>query len=267
MAFFENSTDMPVEPAERLIVALDVSSNDDARSIVDDLDDVVSFYKVGLQLFFRTHFNFVKELHERNKQVFLDLKLEDIPSTIQLAVQDHPEVEFIELMTLAGASQIIGSAKTNKSSATKFLLLTVLSSLDDKDMHELYGPHAMIDSVVEFRTRKAIKASCDGVIASGETVKKIRSEWFPERSDLLVVAPGIRPKGSAKDDHKRTLTPYEALRDGADYIVVGRPITKAKTGQRAQIARSIIEDIEKGREDYEKHKGNFGEMLQAAINQ
>lgn len=249
MVFAENMA--VLKPADRIIVALDVNTTKEALSVVDELDGVVSFFKVGLQLFFRTHFDVVKELHRRGKQIFLDLKLEDIPTTIQLALQDHPDVESIELMTLNGASQIVSAAKLNGSSRPKFLLLTVLSSLDDNDMRELYGQQATIDSVVRFRTAKAIEAQCNGVIASGDTVKKIRSEWFPDQ-ELLIVTPGIRLKGHARNDHKRTLTPYEAIRDGADYIVVGRPITQAEN--RRATAEQIIEEIAGARHDLEHHE-------------
>ena len=267
-----NSNANALAPADRLIVALDVNTNVEARKIVEDLGDSVSFYKVGWQLFFRTHFSFISDLRELNKRVFLDLKMDDIPTTIRQTIEDHPDVEFIELMTIKGANQLMQAVRSEGISKTKFLMLTALSSLDDQDMEDVLGQGATVDKIVKHVTGKALEAGCDGLIASGDTVRKIRQDWFSDQ-EYLIVAPGIRPKGYASDDHKRILAPDEALRDGADYIVVGRPITKAKTGQRKEIARSIIEDIEKGREDYErreddeKHKEKFGAALQVAVNQ
>ncbi len=232
------------EASGRLIVALDVDSVEEAERIVRELDDLVSFYKVGWQLFLPTHFQFVKRLSQLGKRIFLDLKMEDIPEIIQLAIRSAPDVEFIELMTLKGTSQLIraakqGARKGNGETTTKFLMLTVLSSQDDEDVHEIYGTSATLDDVVRMRARKAIDAGCDGLIASGQSIQKLREEFG---RNFLIVAPGIRPKGSSTDDHKRTRTPYEAIRDGADYIVVGRPITKNKNMRAA--AERVVTDIE-----------------------
>jgi len=236
----------PQTAADRLIVALDVNSALEARQIVHRLSPTVNFYKVGLQLFFRTQFAFIKDLLDEQKRVFLDLKIEDIPTTLQLAIQDHPQIDIIELMTLNGVSQLATAAKSaNGKRKTKFLMLTALSSSDDADMRELYGEDASIDKIVRYRTEKALKAGCDGVIASGETVRKIR-EWFPQErfGQFLVVAPGIRPAGSSTDDHKRTLTPAQAIKDGADFIVVGRPVTHQKPDDQLPAAERIVAEMQ-----------------------
>ena len=240
----------------QLIVALDVNTSEQAKNIVNELGDLVNFYKVGWQLFLGTHFEFVKELCKLGKRVFLDLKMEDIPETIQLAMNNAPDVEFVELMTLKGTSRIIqaakqGAARDNGGSIPKFLMLTVFSSHDDDDVHELYGPSATVDIVVRIRAEKALKAGCDGLIASGESVKKLREEFGTRFPGFLIVAPGIRLKGSSIDDHKRTLTPYQAIMDGADYIVVGRPITKADN--KYLVTKAIINEIEEARKEKKGH--------------
>ena len=265
MVFDKDSAEL--EPVERLIVALDVSSEKEALDIVDDLGDSINFYKVGLQLFLCTYFSVVEELRKRDKHVFLDWKLMDIPTTIKLAITQNPEVDFIELMTIENMAQNLDDLREEGVPA-KFLMLTVLSSVNDADTKAFYGEHSSIDSVVQIRSKRALEAGYDGLVAAGETVGKIRSEWFPASvyGDFLIVAPGIRPKGSSFDDHKRVLTPYEAMRDGADYIVVGRPITQKTRGRRKSLSDSIIEDIARGREEYEKNKDNVDGMLQVAVN-
>jgi len=241
--------------SDKLIVALDVDTAAQAKEIVDELGDLVNFYKVGWQLFLGTHFTFVKQLGEMGKKVFLDLKMEDIPETIHLAIRNAPDVEFIELMTLKGTSQLVkaakqGAAREAGGAAPKFLMLTVLSSQDDEDIQEIYGPGVTLGEIVELRAGKALLAECDGLIASGNSVKKLREKYG---SKFIIVAPGIRPKGSSVDDHKRTLTPYQAIMDGANYIVVGRPITKAK--DKRAVTTTIIAEIEKACRDKSGHHG------------
>lgn len=259
-----------VDPAERLIVALDVDTYDQASTLVDKLGDSVRFYKVGWQLFFGSHFDFINELARRKKKIFLDLKMEDIGTTIQQALRNAPaeSVDFLELMTLKGASSLVHAARQGvRNGRLKFLMLTVLSSLDNEDMRELFGPDATIDKIVQHRAEKALAARCEGLIASGGSVRKLRGLFG---DDFMIVAPGIRPKGLERDDHKRVLTPFEAIRDGADFIVVGRPIRDADDPLGA--AAAIIEEIKRGLDERARstpshggHKEDFSNLLNAAV--
>jgi len=227
----------------RLIVALDVDTANEAMNIVKSLGDDVEFYKVGWQLFFGTHFEVVNRLAETGKKVFLDLKMSDIPATIRQAIQNTPResVGVVELMTLDGVSEVVEAAMQGKQSENlKFLMLTILSSMDDEDIKILYGQDASLNTVVNYRATKAIELGCDGVIASGESVKDLRNELG---DDFYIVTPGIRLEGSATDDHKRSLTPYQAITYGSDYLVVGRPITQADNPLK--VAKNIVVDIQR----------------------
>lgn len=230
-------------PNERLIVALDVPSVDHADAIVRDLGHEVVFYKVGWQLFLHSHFTFIRRLRDLGKRVFLDLKMEDIPETIRLALRTAgPDLDGVEFMTLKGSSQLVRAALEGVSGLAhrpKFLMLTALSSQGDEDIRQFFGPGATLNDVVLQRARQALEAGVDGLIASGDTVATIRKELG---ANFLIVAPGIRPGGFASDDHQRTLTPGAAIRAGADYIVVGRPITKAE--DRRAAAAAVIAELE-----------------------
>lgn len=233
-----------IKVKDRLIVALDFDTADEAMDIVDKLGDDVDFYKVGWQLFIGTHYEVINRLAEMGKKVFLDLKMSDIPATIQKAIKNTPKksVNFVELMTLDGVSEVVSAAREGaQSEDLKFLMLTVLSSMDDSDIKALYGEQATIDKIINYRAKTAINLKCDGVIASGESVKDLRDSLGTE---FYIVTPGIRPAGTPTDDHKRSLTPYEAITNGSDYLVVGRPITQAD--DPLEVARSIITDIQRG---------------------
>lgn len=232
-----------IEAKNRLIIALDFDTADEAMQVVKKLGDEVAFYKVGWQLFFGTHYAVINELAEMGKKVFLDLKMSDIPATIQQAIKNIPDksVNFIDLMTLDGVSEVVRAAKAGAcSDKLKFLMLTALSSMDDDDIKSLYGEHATINKVISYRAKTAIELGCDGVIASGESVKSLRNELG---DDFYIVTPGIRPEGSSTDDHKRSLTPYQAITYGSDYLVVGRPIAQANNP--LTVAKNIITDIQK----------------------
>ncbi len=239
--------DLPAR--DRLIVALDFNTEPEAKCMVDALDGAVNFYKVGWQLFFGTHFSMVRTLTGMGKKVFLDLKMSDIPQTVQQAIKNAPSdsVELIELMTLEGVSETLIAAKAGAKDAKnlKFLMLTLLSSLDDWDMKALYGKDATVSHVVNFRASRALDAGCDGLIASGESVRELR-EHFRDRQ-FIIVTPGIRPEGAPVDDHKRYLTPYQAIMYGADYLVVGRPITGSPDPRQA--AENIVSEIQRGLSD------------------
>ena len=232
-------------PAERLIVALDVSTKAEAQRIVGSLDGVVTFYKVGFQLFIAEGMAYVRELIERGNRVFLDLKMDDVEETITSAVREITR-NNVHLLTLHGSGATARAAIAGRGSSAfpKVLSVTLLSSLDGQDLIDvqILGPKGRFPSLMEYvlwRADQAVKAGCDGLIASGETISEIRKRLGP---DPLIISPGIRPSGSATDDHKRAATPAEAIAAGADYLVVGRPIRNA--ADPAEMARRIIGDIE-----------------------
>ena len=232
--------------AERLIVALDFNSAAEANRLIEQLDDSINFYKVGWQLFLGEGWPFVRTLLEDGRKVFLDLKINDIDQTVQAALANMPS-EFagsLELLTINGGSATASAAKKGRgvNSKPNLLMLTVLSSMDASDLKELSPDGAAVDTetVVKRRAQQALDAGCEGLIASGTSVRDLRRE-FRDR-EFLIVTPGIRPADSGHDDHKRTLTPRQAIGDGADYLVVGRPITQSP--DPLQAAQSIIADIQ-----------------------
>ena len=239
----ERNVDAPENPAGRLIVALDFDGREPALRLVDRLGGLVSFYKVGWQLFIGAGFPFVRELAVRGKKVFLDVKMGDIDATVRSAVGNMKEE--VDLLTIQGTAATVGAAKDGRAGRVrpKLLFVTALSSVDAADVRATAANPALdIDDYAVGRAHDALDAGCDGLIASGTSVGRIRSA-FPGR-EFLVVVPGIRPAGAGADDHKRTLTPRDAIRDGADYLVVGRPVRNAP--DPAASAERIIDDIARG---------------------
>ena len=235
-----------LKPADRLIVALDFDTAREANRLLRQLEGAVNFYKVGWQLFLGAGWPFVGSLLQAGRKVFLDLKINDIEQTVQSALANMPN-EFageLELLTINGGGATVTAAKKGRAGNDKpyLLMLTVLSSMGDADIRELYPVGATVDTstVVTRRAQQALDAGCEGLIASGQSVPSLRKE-FPDR-EFLIVTPGIRPQDAGRDDHKRTLTPYQAIASGSDYLVVGRPITRA--ADPLQAAQSIIADIE-----------------------
>jgi orotidine-5'-phosphate decarboxylase len=219
-----------ISSRERLIFALDVPSPEQAKLIVDQLGDSVTFYKVGLQLFMSgKYFDLVDWLVARGKKVFADLKFFDVPETVKLAVAElakHP----IDFATVHGNDSIMRAAAQAKGEQLKILGVTVLTSLDQGDLGDL-GFDCDVASLVLSRARRSLEAGCDGVISSGLEAAALRAE-LGER--LLIVSPGIRPvENRPVDDQKRTVTVDDAFANGADYIVVGRPIRDATSPREA----------------------------------
>ncbi len=224
---------------DRLICALDVDTLDKAKSIVDRLDGVISFFKVGIVLQIAAGQQAIDYLLENNKRVFLDLKYYDVPETVEKAVKCATE-KGIALLTIHGNGEIIQKAVHGKgNSGLKLLAVTVLTSLDSDDLHNM-GYECSVEELVMHRTRKAVEYGCDGVISSPNEIKMIRNEVGPR---LIIVTPGIR-LDERRDDHKRKAEPADAIRDGADYLVVGRPIIQDKNPKEA--ALRIIEDMSRG---------------------
>ena len=234
-------------PAERLIVALDFDSAAEANRLTGQLEGQINFYKVGWQLFLGAGWPFIGALLESGKKVFLDLKIHDIDRTVQAALANMPD-EFtgkLELLTISGSSATVSAAKRGRGANDKprLLMLTVLSSMDATDLQELSASDAPpdTDGIVIRRAQQALDAGCEGLIASGSSVAALRRA-FPGR-EFLIVTPGIRPAAARTDEHKRALTPEQAINYGADYLVVGRPISGAANPLHA--ARAIIAEVER----------------------
>lgn len=212
-----------IPPEERLIFALDVPGAEEAWRLVETLGEAVRFYKVGLELFAGGGaFALIDRLAERGKKVFLDVKLYDIPETVARAVRRLRE-RPITFVTVHGDRAILEAACREKGDL-KILAVTVLTSLDRDGLREL-GFQGEVRDLVLSRARQALETGCDGVIASGQEAGPLKSTFG---EDLLYVTPGIRPAGNRPaDDQKRVVTVEQAFRDGADHIVVGRPIRDA----------------------------------------
>ena len=232
-------------PADRLIVALDFDSAAEANLLIEKLEGALNFYKVGWQLFLGEGWPFIRTLLEAGRKVFLDLKINDIDRTVEAALANMPN-EFagrLELLTIHGGSATVAAARQGRGDNGKpyLLMLTVLSSMDAADLKELSPDGAVpdTDAIVLRRARQALDAGCEGLIASGTSVRALRRELSDR--EFLIATPGIRPAGTSHNDHKRTLTPGQAIADGADYLVVGRPITQSP--DPLQTAQSIIADI------------------------
>jgi orotidine-5'-phosphate decarboxylase len=209
---------------ERLIVALDVPTAPAARALVERLGESVRFYKIGLELFTSGgYFELAEWLAARGNQVFADLKFYDIPETVRRAVANL-RGRGVNFATVHGHRSILEAAAAAKGDV-KILAVTVLTSFDRRDLDEM-GATVDLEALVLSRARAAADSGCDGVIASGLEAPKLKSA-FGDR--LLVVTPGIRPAsgGAPSDDQKRTVDVAQAFRNGADYIVVGRPIRDA----------------------------------------
>lgn len=212
-------------PTDRLIVALDLPGIPEAREMVRRLDGVVSFYKIGLTLQLAEGVEaFIRSLIGEGKQVFLDYKYYDVPETIRKAVSQAARLG-VSFLTIHGSTPIIKGAIQGRGGAKlKLFNVTVLTSMDSTDMAEMgYTRHSPEDLVL-FRAKKALEAGCDGVIASPWEAAKIKAL---SSNKLLVVTPGIRPAGYPEDDQKRKATARDAIQGGADYLVIGRPITDA----------------------------------------
>jgi orotidine-5'-phosphate decarboxylase len=222
---------------EKLIVALDYWDINDAIKLVATLGDEVSFYKIGLGLQLGGGEGLAKSLIAQGKRVFLDYKYLDIEETIRTAVRRAAGFG-VDFLTVHGASGILRAAVEGRGdSRLKLLCVTVLTSMDAADVQEMGFP-CSVEELVLARARKALDAGVDGVITSAREAAKVRTA---AGGKLLVVTPGIRPADSSTDDQKRAATPGAAIRDGADYLVVGRTITKAPDPRQA--VRAIIAEM------------------------
>ena len=224
-----------IPASDRLIVALDVPTVSAAKELVTVLDDTVVFYKVGLELFMSGDaFELVTWLRERDKKVFVDLKFFDVPATVGRAVSQLNGLG-ITFATIHGNDAIMQAAAA-AAEDVEILAVTVLTSLDRGDLSDL-GFECDVSELVVSRARRAVVHGCAGVVASGQEAALLRRELG---NTLLVIVPGIRPIDN-QDDQKRTVSAEQALRDGADYLVVGRPIRDANDPKAA--AEQIQEEI------------------------
>jgi orotidine-5'-phosphate decarboxylase len=225
--------------SDRLIVALDFDSLEQAKRLVGELDGTATFFKVGMGLQLDPGMNgFIRELIASGKRVFLDYKYFDIEATVERAVSQASKIG-VSFLTVHGNSSIIQAAVRGRAaSEMKVFAVTVLTSLDAEDIKEM-GFDCSVEELVLHRASQAVKWGCDGVIASGREAILIRERVG---NGLLVVTPGIRPGGYGTDDQKRTMTPGQAIEAGADYLVVGRPITGASNPRQA--AAEIVAEIE-----------------------
>ena len=237
-------------PQERIIFALDVSDKQDAMKFVQALEGIVSFYKVGWELFLAEGLGFIRELKSRGHRVFLDLKIQDdvdetVKRYIQVAIRE--QVDFV---TLHGSEKLFRTAKQAKGDAPLQLLsLTLLSNMDEGAMKEIglldngtgyCLPFKNPEDFVQWKATRTFKAGADGFIASGRFVNLVRGLF--KDSHPLIVSPGVRPSGSAHAEHKNVLTPREAILGGSDYLVVGRPIRDAKSPKA--VAQAILQEIQ-----------------------
>ena len=227
--------------APPIIVALDLESSAEARRLIAALGDSGSFYKVGLELYTATGGEFVRELKAQGHRVFLDLKLYDIGETVKRAVAQvaHLGVDFL---TIHGSLAVMQAAVAGKGEAElQLLAVTVLTSFDESDLRQL-GYSCSVSELVELRVRNAMDAGVDGIVCSPVEVNRVRSITGPR---AVLVTPGVRSAGAAAGDQKRVTTPAEAMARGADYLVIGRQVTRA-TDPRSEMQR-ILAEIEAGR--------------------
>jgi len=232
---------------QRLIVALDFHTMEDVRSFVERMGDTVSFYKVGMELFYSVGSEVVSYLRQQDKDVFLDLKLHDIPNTVAEGICSLMRLgtAILNVHASGGYTMMKTAADRMKAEAAalgiqppKLIAITVLTSINERDWDGL-GQSASISAQVVRLAQLAQKAGLDGVVASPQEAAAIRRACGP---DFLIVTPGVRPAGSDSNDQSRIAAPATALRNGASHLVIGRPIRLAEDPRDA--AEKIIKEME-----------------------
>jgi len=220
-----------------VIVALDLESGAEARALLAALGNSASFYKVGLELYTSTGVDFVRELKAQGHRVFLDLKLYDIGETVKRAVAQVARLG-VDFLTVHGSRAVMEAAVAGKGKAPlQLLAVTVLTSFDESDLRQMGYPCSVSD-LVELRVRNAMEAGVGGIVCSPVEVGRVRSAAGP---GAILVTPGVRSMGAAVGDQKRVATPAQAIADGADYLVIGRQVTRA-ADPRAEMLH-ILEEI------------------------
>ena len=225
-------SDKPIPLHQRLIMALDVPTSNQAKHLVETLDDSVSFYKIGMELFMAGDcFELIEWLKLKNKQIFVDLKFFDVPMTVARAIRSLNQ-RGVDFATIHGNQSMMEAAAQEKGDL-KILAVTALTSLDQGDLDDL-GFQCSIAELVLSRARRALQSGCDGVISSGLEIPALRKHLDHQ---LLVISPGIRPvENRVEDDQKRVVSVNNAFLNGADYIVVGRPIRDSGNPREAALA-------------------------------
>ncbi len=231
---------------DKLIVALDFPTLQDAKACVDACGEEVTYYKVGMELYYAAGNEMISFLKQKQKKVFLDLKLQDIPNTVSRAVRvlTRLGVDMINVHAVGGLKMMQAAKQSMREeaqalgiAAPKLIAVTILTSMDETEFSALNYRTSVAEQVVSL-AKLAKQAGLDGVVASAQEAKKIRQACG---SDFLIVTPGVRPAGAATQDQSRITTPATAIQNGADYLVVGRPITQAANPQDA--ARNIQQEI------------------------
>jgi orotidine-5'-phosphate decarboxylase len=219
-----------------IIVALDVESAAAARALVERIGPRVNFYKVGLELYTAAGMDIVKHLLGEDKQVFLDLKMYDIPETVARAVA-QVALTGVTFLTVHAVGSVMGAAIAARAgSRLRILAVTVLTSFGPQDLDDL-GYEGTVASLVERRARKAAELGVDGIVASPLEAAAVRRIVGP---NTVIVTPGVRSAGADAGDQKRVATPAQAIRDGADYLVIGRQVTRA-ADPAAEVDRILME--------------------------
>jgi orotidine-5'-phosphate decarboxylase len=226
-----------IAPRDRLIVALDVSDVVEARGVVKTIGDAANFYKVGMELAYGGGLPLVSELAAAGKQVFLDLKLHDIPNTVERATAQAAKLGATFLTVHAYPQTMRAAVAGARGSGMQILAVTVLTSYDDADLFDACGRFGVVETVRR-RAEQALALGVGGRLASAAEAAMARQTVGAK---MLIVTPGIRPAGAAAADQKRVATPAEAIRGGADYLVVGRPVTQAPDPRGA--ANGIVAEI------------------------
>lgn len=227
-------------PDDRLIVGLDLPDAEVAAALVDRLGPEVGFYKIGLGMLATGGLDLAARLKREGRRVFLDMKLFDIGATVTAATRGLVGRIAPDFLTVQGDPHVIRAAVAGRGDApTRILAITVLTSLDRADLDEAMVRDGPVEAIVIERARRAFAAGADGVVASPREAAAIRA--LPEAAGKAIVTPGIRPAGAAAGDQKRIATPAEALRAGADHLVIARPIWAADDPRAS--ARAILAEI------------------------
>jgi orotidine-5'-phosphate decarboxylase len=226
------------KPADKIIVALDVPSSKEARALLEQLRDRVGFFKIGLQLYTAEGAEIVRAVLSTGGKVFLDLKLHDIPNTVARAVESANALG-VQMLTihLSGGAEMVRAACDTKKSDMSILGVTVLTSSTDATLREV-GINNPVDEQVLRLARLGVQNGVDGIVASAHEIKSLRAEFGHK---IKIVVPGVRPIWAEAGDQKRTMTPREATDAGADYLVIGRPITAA--GDPREALERILNEI------------------------
>ncbi len=228
-----------MKPDDRIIIALDLPNLIDCEAMVEKLGDSVSFYKIGLGMLCQGGLGLAIELKNQGKRVFLDMKFFDIGATVEKAVRGVAQYD-LDFLTVHGDPYVVRAAvKGRGDSKMKILAVTFLTSLNRDDLDEALIQNGAIETLVVDRARRAFLAGADGVIASPHEAAAIRA--LPEAKNKLIITPGVRPLGADNNDQKRIATPAQAIQNGADHIVIGRPILNAPNPRDAVL--KILEEL------------------------